>query len=188
MAHFLIIHGTEGSPEGNWFPWLKQKLSANGHTVSVPQFPTPGNQFLSSWIDTARTVLQTEEPGNTILIGHSTGAVAVLHLAELADKPYRAIYSICPFTCNLGIEKYDRLNETFINHSLDWEKVKQGALEWQVFAGDNDPYVPLSRSQQVAQHLQCPIKIIPDGGHLNAESGYKQFPELLESILRLDLN
>ena len=41
MANIFIIHGTEGYPEENWFPWLKKELEQKGHIVFVPQFPTP---------------------------------------------------------------------------------------------------------------------------------------------------
>ena len=37
----FIFHGTEGHPQENWFPWLKEKLEANGCKVFVPQFPSP---------------------------------------------------------------------------------------------------------------------------------------------------
>ena len=40
-TNVFIFHGTEGYPEENWFPWLKEKLEAKGYKVFVPQFPTP---------------------------------------------------------------------------------------------------------------------------------------------------
>jgi len=35
----FIIHGTGGTPEGNWFPWLKEKLESIGVTTYIPRFP-----------------------------------------------------------------------------------------------------------------------------------------------------
>lgn len=43
-------------------------------------------------------------------------------------------------------------------------------------------YVPMAAAQRLADGLQTEIKIIPNGGHLNAESGYTKFPELMELI------
>jgi hypothetical protein len=45
---FFIIHGTCGEPDGNWFPWLKQKLEEQGHEVVVPDFPGIENQSLET--------------------------------------------------------------------------------------------------------------------------------------------
>ena len=39
--NIFIFHGTEGYPEENWFPWLKEKLENKGYKVFVPQFPSP---------------------------------------------------------------------------------------------------------------------------------------------------
>ena len=41
MKNVIIIHGTEGYPEENWFPWLKKNLEERGYNVTVPQFPSP---------------------------------------------------------------------------------------------------------------------------------------------------
>jgi len=86
----IILHGTMGSPEGNWFPWLKSQLE-NDYNVYVPQFPTPENQTKDNW-----------------------------HAECLQDQ--------------IGGE----------------------------------------------------LIVIPNGGHLNSESGYTEFPLLLNVITRLD--
>ena len=44
----LIFHGTMGSPNGNWFPWLQSELISKGWDVDVPAFPTPEGQSLDT--------------------------------------------------------------------------------------------------------------------------------------------
>ena len=39
MFDYVIVHGSYGSPFENWFPWLYEKLTAEGKNVLVPQFP-----------------------------------------------------------------------------------------------------------------------------------------------------
>jgi len=34
-----IIHGYGASPSNHWFPWLKEKLMADDHQVSVLHMP-----------------------------------------------------------------------------------------------------------------------------------------------------
>ena len=181
---FLIVHGTHGGPDGNWFPWLKQKLEAEGNRVFAPRFPTPEGQSFEAWLKIAQTALKDCVPANTVLIGHSIGASFVLRLAELTAKPYKAIYCICPFIQDLGLKDYDPLNSTFIHHTFDWSHIKKHASKITCFAGDNDPYVPLAYSSKVAKNAGSDLILIEKGGHLNAEAGYREFPQLLEKILQ----
>ena len=52
-TNIFILHGTEGHPGENWFPWLKQELEQKGYNVIVPQFPTPLviPAKISEWFD-----------------------------------------------------------------------------------------------------------------------------------------
>lgn len=185
--NFIIIHGTGGSPEVNWFPWLKKELESRGHRVFIPRFPTPEGQSLESWMK-ALDEYDKYFDENLILIGHSIGVAFILHKLEKIEKPIRAAFLVAGFTRRLGdgsnpdIEFYDNLNSSFYGDH-NYEKIKKNCRDFFVYAGDNDPYVPLDRSKEIADKLGVKLKIIHGGGHLNSEFGYTKFPQLLEDII-----
>ncbi len=175
--NIILIHGTLSSPQNNWFPWLRSYLEKAGHCVASPQFPTPENQTFDSWLDVATNAMTGWTASDTIIIGHSTGAIMVLRLAELTKTPYRGVISVCPFIEDLGLEPYDTVNHSFAHHDFDWERIRRSHVH--CFAGDNDPYVPLKLSQNVAEAAHAPLTVVPGGQHLNSEAGYLEFPALL---------
>ena len=45
MNNYIILHGSFGSKDGNWFPWLKKELEDKNIKIDVPQMPVGvGNQ------------------------------------------------------------------------------------------------------------------------------------------------
>lgn len=183
VINYLVVHGAYGSPQENWFPWLKQKLEQKKSKVFDPQFPTPENQNIEAWYKIAESALKECDPKNTILIGHSTGAVFVLRMAERTDQPFRAIFSLCPFMQDLGNAVFDPLNASFIKPPFNAKACQRGASKIVCFAGDNDPYVPLSYTQDLANKVNADLNIVRNGGHLNAASGYLEFKELLDRVI-----
>ncbi len=180
MKTYLIAHGAFGSPDENWFPWLKSELK--DACVFVPHFPTPDGQNLNAWLEIASSALKKSSPENTVLIGHSTGALLVLRMAEKTKVPYKAVIAVCPFARPLGLPEFDPLNDSFIKPAFDWKAVERGAKKIVCFAGDNDPYVPLGFSKEIASAVNAEFIVVPQGGHLNAKAGKIQFPELLNRI------
>lgn len=181
MSNIFIIHGTYGSPEENWFPWLKEELEHLGHKVWIPRFPTPENQSLQNWLkifDGYREYLDEE----TIMVGHSLAVAFILNIIEELKKPIKAAFLVSGFMSYLGNKKFDGPNSSFVSPILDWNIVKANCRKFVVFHSNNDPYVPLSKAEFVAKRLGINIKLISNGGHLNAEAGYTRFPELLEEI------
>ncbi len=179
----VIIHGSFGLPEGNWFPWLKAEVEKLEHQAIVPRFPTPNGQNFQSW----KSVVDLTVGGldeQTILIGHSVGAGFILGLLDAPDAvPIKATFFVAGFLGKIGIPEYDLINETFVCRNFDWQRIRRNAAKMFVFSGDNDPYVPAEKSAALSESLLVQPTIICGGGHLNAESGYHDFPQLLEQLL-----
>lgn len=178
----IILHGTKGSPEGNWFQWLKEKAEESGYRVFIPRLPTPENQSKDNWCEALRN--QAPVFGHdTILAGHSLGATFMLHILEVVQEPIAKSIFVSPVIDKLGIEEYDTLNKSFLKTpDFDWSTISNNAGEIVYFHGNNDPYVPLEQSQTLQRKLGGELLVIPEGGHLNSESGYTEFPEILEHL------
>ena len=177
----VIIHGTFGSPQENWFPWLKQKLEAQWHSVRVPKLSTPENQLPSVRCDELQQQVPFIFDNDTVLIGHSLGATYLLHILdrERKESVKKAIF-VSWFVHDLWNPKFDILNKPFIEKKFDRERIKKNIWNVIILHGDNDPYVPISEAQNLNQKLWWTLEIIPWWGHCNAESGYTTFQKLLD--------
>ena len=179
--NFFIIHGVYANPDANWFPWLKSELKSRNFEVIVPKFPTPFDQSLESWL---RIIEKYENKINqeTIMIGHSLGAAFILNYLEQSNKKIKAALLVAGFFKILNTP-YDELNKTFIDKSFNWKKIKNNCNRFFVFGSDNDEYISLDITKELAKTLDAELKIIHDGGHLNKKARFEKFPFLLETIM-----
>lgn len=176
----LIFHGTMGSPDGNWFPWLRDALEQEGWQITVPTFPTPENHSLASWISALENQVSNLD-NIDLLVGHSLGANLILHILESGlCKTDKAILVGCTIAKG-NVAEYNELNKSFVK-DFDWKAIKGNFNHGYILHGDNDPYVPIAQAQSVADGLALDLQTIKDGGHLNIETGYDRFPLLLDLI------
>lgn len=182
----VIFHGTGGAPNGNWFPWLKLELEKLGHEVFIPKMPTPDNQSVESWCKATQDQIPFVYGGDTVLIGHSLGAVWVLEsLSRERAEPIKASFLVSGFLDDLGDEWFDSRNHEFTHYPFDWGLIKKYAGKTFVIHGSDDPYVPTAQAEKLAEKMGVKSAFIKDGGHLNSESGYTKFPYLLELIKKV---
>lgn len=177
----VIIHGTYGTPDGNWFPWLQEELSYIGVTARVPAFPSHKYQNINSWREVFKEQIGSLHP-EMILIGHSLGSGFVLNLLEDSPCKIAAAIFVCGFTGKLGLPDYDPQNESFVCRPFDWKTIRANAEHVFCIHGENDPYVPLSRGEELAANLDTSLTVVPGGAHLNTESGWNSFPLLLQLL------
>jgi len=184
MKTALLIHGAFGSPDENWFPWLKLELQNLGYEVHVPTFPTPENQNLESWEEIISPYLKTLN-SESIVIGHSLGVPFGLRILELLNHSIKAFYSAAGFVELLNNSTFDDINKTFTERDFDWDKIKTHGNKFFLYHGENDPYVPVNIAENLGLKLNTKLEIIPNGGHLNEGMGFTKFPQLLKDIKSL---
>jgi len=183
---FVILHGTMGTPDGNWFPWLTEELEKLGQTVIRPQLPTPEGQTPDNWVKTIKAIADSlgETKGEVVMIAHSMSCFAACDYLAQTDKPINSAFFVAGFaeTHPDWPEPYPELNNPFVEKVLDWERVKENCPKIYCFDGDDDKYVTQHMAKKFAELCGAPLEIIPKGGHLTEGSGYKTFPLLLETI------
>lgn len=182
----FIFHGTCGWPERNWFPWLKDRLMEIGIRTIVPRLPTPEGQSVANWRAAIAAYMADIGP-QTLLIGHSSGANFILHLLETLERPVAHAVLVGMPIAQTGIADIDALNESFFNHAFAWDKITANSKGFSLWHGDDDPYVALSQAQEAARRLGAPLAVVRGGGHLNQDSGYTEFPEILDLLKRLPI-
>lgn len=205
---FIIIHGAFGSPEGNWFPQLKDKLEALGQEVIVPQFPVedwseltkkgatspPKNQSLLSWLKVFREEVLTKiKRGEKVcFIGHSLGPVFTLHVVEKYNIQLDCAIFVIPFMDFLKSKKYwqfDLVNKSFYKKNFDFNKLKKLIPISYVLYSDSDPYVDKKYPLDFAKRMGSSVIYVTKAGHLNSEVNLNEFPLVLELCkTRLDLS
>jgi predicted alpha/beta hydrolase family esterase len=173
---YIIIHGSFGSKDGNWFPWLKDKLSKLNKNVIVPQMPVGvGNQNYENWANVLNELNVDED---TIIIAHSIAPIFVCKYLITNEIKVKKLVFVCGFNNYLGInEEYDSVNESMYFDNL--EDIKKYCDEIICYYSDNDPYVKYDVEKEFADTISTEQYCIHNGGHLNAESNYIEFKELL---------
>lgn len=183
MKKAVILHGTGGKPESNWFPWLKKELENKGYEVWVPFLPgneTPNRQVYNDFL-----LGEGWDFTDNLVIGHSSGSVSVLNLLEdpRCPKIYTGVIVGSWYdTKNSPLTETDRFAKLFPPEGFNFELIKQKTNNLLFFHGDNDNHCPLEQAQYLAKQLDSEIIIIPNGGHLFAASGFTEFPQLLNTL------
>ena len=182
MTKFLILHGTDASPESNWFMWLKGVLIGKGHRVWLPQLPNsdkPNSKTYTEFLMSNDKFVIDED---TVIIGHSSGAVEIFSLLQNlpATTAIKSAILVSAFKNDLG---WDSLGDLF-QEPLDFEKIKTKSKKFIFIHSDNDPYVPLEQAEHLQEQLEGELIVLEGQGHFSFETGpeYSQFPELLDII------
>lgn len=198
---YLIMHGSYGSPEENWFRWLEKELKKLGHDVILDQFPADdwdkvnqirpeqiasydSIQSLSSWEKyfVEHTLPQIQD-GEVSFVGHSIAPIFMLHMLNKYDFKLKHAIFVAPFF-NIPdrpeIWQFYPVNKTFYGYDFDFDKIKSQIGKSYVVYGDDDPYVPATEPPLFAEKLGAEVHLVPGGKHCGGT--FKEFPLIIQLI------
>lgn len=173
----ILLHGNGNcTPNDNWFPYVKSEMKELGLTVIARQFPDADLAREKYWIPFLKNELKADQ--NSILIGHSSGAVAAMRFAE-TNKILGSILVGAMHT-DLGYEK-EKISG-YYERDWNWQAIKSNQQWIVLFASTDDPWIPIEEPRFIQRQLNTEYYEFTDQGHFGGDYHKPMFPELVSAL------
>ena len=177
MKNTLILHGTAANPHANWFDWLKVQLEYSDYDAWVPQLPNAAHPDMKTYRE---FIFASDFDFNseTVVVGHSSGAVAALSLLEALPEDVQIDTAVI-----VGVYRPEQHGYSS-KEPIVVEKVAGKANRFVFVHSDNDPFCPLEDAEYFAKTLSAELIMIPDNDHFSHELNPKhnKLPELVDIL------
>ncbi len=171
----LLLHGWGGSDSPHWQAWLAAEVAKDYGTVSFPLIQHPHFPHLNRWRKEVLNHLEEFRPDTVVT--HSLAGTLWFHLAHEGSLPFqiRRLILVAPPSLHTQLETISSFYPCPLPKDLYADEVT-------MVVSDNDPYLTLSEAEELSRHFDCVLKILHDAGHINADSGYGEWPWILEKV------
>lgn len=166
----ILIHGNGGSTAADiWLPWLERELTALGLAVTNRTFPDNVKARARFWLP---FIHELGADQHTILVGHSSGAVAAMRYAEAHQLLGSALIGVC----HTDLGDPGEAASGYYAAPWQWQRIRENQ-EWiGIFNSADDPHIPVREARFVATQLRCSYFESTDRGH------YIDTPEVPEVL------
>ncbi|MFE0641108.1 RBBP9/YdeN family alpha/beta hydrolase [Streptomyces sp. NPDC058877] len=174
MTTYLILHGFQNHrPPAHWQHWLAGELHGRGHEVRYPQLPAPDAPVLDEWLDALAEHGERPAEGEFVVLAHSLSVLLWLRAGDRRPDADRVLLIAPP---SPGVTASIPEIAAFAD-GLDLTEPLPGA---RLVYGYGDPYCPEGAGLHYGVPLGLDADLVPDGEHLDPDSGYGEWPSLLE--------
>jgi predicted alpha/beta hydrolase family esterase len=171
----ILIHGNGGSTADDiWLPYVERELTASGLAVINRTFPDNVRARAQYWLPFL------EELGagdNTILVGHSSGAVAAMRYAET----HQVFGSVLVGVCHTDLGDAGEAASGYYQTPWNWTRIREHQRWIGIFHSTDDPHIPAAEARFVAAQLRCSYFESTNRGHF---VDTRVFPELVSFVRR----
>ena len=172
----ILIHGNSGRwPKENWLPPVARELKKLGLTVVFRRFPDPVLARAKYWLPFI-TKLGADE--NTILIGHSSGAVAAMRYAE----KHKILGSILVAACYTDHGEKSEKVSRYYDKPWNWQSIKKNQKWIAQFASVDDPFIPIGEARYIHTKLATEYVEYKHQGHFSSWDKKTDFPKITSIV------
>ena len=171
----LLLHGLGGSDSPHWQSWLASELAKNYGCVSFFKFSDMDFPKFDAWQDELEQHLKEFQPD--VVVCHSLANILWFHLCNNGKilESIKKLYLVAPPSLACDIEELKSFYPVEIPKNLYADK----AL---LITSTNDKYLTEVEAQELQKALDIDMKVIKDGGHINADSGYGEWRWMLDKV------
>ena len=173
---FLVLHGWQNRRSPQHWQWqLVEALRQAGEQVIYPQLPDPDRPSLDTWREIVHAELTQLGSGERVVIAHSLAVSLWLYVASEMTAVERVdrVLLVSPPSPNFLRAHVEVA--AFAGAPLRPEVLDSAVGTARLVYGENDPYCPETAPVAYAG-LRLDTDFIPDGGHINPDSGYGEWP------------
>lgn len=172
MKRVILIHGNGGGNAYSvWLPDVAGQLRQLGLDVINVSFPDPVKARAAIWLPSIEE-LGTDQ--DTIIVGHSSGAVAAMRYAET----HRLLGSVLVSACYTDLGDPSERISGYYDHPWDWDAIRRGQQWILQFASADDPYIPVKEARYIQKQLRTKYYELEKRGHFMDNN----FPELVKEL------
>ena len=174
LLRAIIVPGNGNGDvrRSNWYGWLERKLKASAlfDEVLLKNMPDPLRARRNIWLSFMLKELGADE--RTVVIGHSSGAVATMRLLETHRLHGAVLVSACH--TDLG-DDGERAAGYYPPSGGPWQwaaMMANAGGNIRLLHGTNDPFIPLHEAQHVAGMLGPPsgLDVVIGASHMREPS------------------
>jgi predicted alpha/beta hydrolase family esterase len=169
----VVVPGLQGSGEAHWQSWLERQIPS---AVRVEQHDWRAAD-IAAWADRIEETLASLEDGPHVLVAHSFGCLAVMHVLQRHERARRA-------RRGAPDESFGSIAQALLVAPAEparfgvVDALPQGRVDVPtcVVASDDDPWMPAASARAWALRWHSDWINLGDAGHINVASGFGPFP------------
>jgi len=171
-----ILPGNGGGEitRSNWYGSVYKQITKfmDPGSVFMENMPDPELAREKYWLPFMRESLACDD--RSIIIGHSSGAIAAMRFAE--KYKVAGLVLVSTYVSDLGIDS--ERQSGYFDRPWDWDSIKSNSGFIVQFGSTDDPFLPWEEQQAVTDNLGAELHRFEDQGHFQSQT----FPDLVKVV------
>ena len=173
----LILHGWGGSDYPHWQSHLACEIAKNYGTVSFPLLDNCHFPSKNRWVKQIKKLLEEFKPDTVVC--HSLANTLWFWLCQEDITTVERLFMVSPPSLNTT----EPTIKTFFPCEIPSDI---HAKEVNLIVSDNDPWIELDEAESMAKSIGATYRVIENGGHINADSGFGKWALIEKLIIERD--